>query len=726
MSKTYVNEIEKVDKLIKQIVVCKDNDISKLQSLRKQAIDTLRFVDSINVTDYLLIDSNPSFTREMYLHCLFHIGTFYKMFVETEIQLNNTLTDYHTSIFYKSLEYFKTIIRVDFENELALKQICSIYSQLCFYNKEHLEKSLQYLQESLLLYPANETTHYNLGHIYQKLNKLELSVIHYKIAIKLCELSSESNPQLLVNSLNGLSGIYRSIKQWPEALYFLRKAEVIVPNDPDIQNQLGVVYTEMRRTDLAEIAYKKAIKYYNSAFISQDKDFLLCEIYLNYGHMHSYNGDNMLAIELYNKAIQIKPQFTLPFQNKIMNLTYLFDELDDKTYILNQHKLINKVYVKDTFTFDSDYFKCQKINIGIISGDFVDHPVSFFISTFLKEFDINKLNVTCYSECLINTENFNKNLHFKFIKNQSARDVSETIYKDNIHILLDLAGHTAFNRLDVFALKPAPIQISYIGYPYSTGLDEMDYRITDCVCDNEIVSQPLYTEKLLFLENSFLCYDPQGVRNGFTLPNLDTQPFVKNKYITFGCFNRLNKITDRVIILINAILKEMSNSRFVFKTKALLNENIKKRFLLKFTKNVRKRIKIIDCTIRHDEHLLEYNNIDIAIDTFPYSGTTTSCEALMMGVPVFTLYDDKHFFHAQNVTASILKNSNLDFYIVQDVNEILQKVNQLCNRDISFWNALKKDIRNTFFNGKVCDKKLFMSSFTQLLQNVYEKERNIQ
>lgn len=718
----YDNEVAKVDQLIKQIVSCKDTEITRLQNLRKQAIDTLAFVDSINLTDYLLIDSNPCFTREMYLNCLFHIGTFYKMTVETEIQLNdNTLTEHHTSMFYKSLEYFKTIIRVDFENEMALKQICSIYSQLCFYNKDNLEKSLQYLQESLLLYPTNETTHYNLGHIYQKLNKLELSVIHYKIAIKICEMSIESNTKLHVNSLNGVSGIYRSIKQWPEALYFLRKAEMLIPSDPDIQNQLGVVYTEMRRTDLAVIAYKKAIKNYKSAFISQDTDFLLCEIYLNYGHMHSYNGDNMLAIELYNKAIQLKPKFTLPFQNKIMNLTYLFDDLDDKTYIFNQHKLINKIYVKGTFPFNSDYFKCQKINVGIISGDFVDHPVSFFISTFLQQFDSDRFNVTCYSECLINTEIFNKNLRFKFIKNQLARTVSDTIFNDNIHILFDLAGHTAFNRLDVFALKPAPIQISYIGYPYSTGLDEMDYRITDNICDNPNVSQPLYTEKLLFLPNSFLCYDPQGVKKDFVMPDIGTVPFIKNKYITFGCFNRLNKITDKVIKLINTILKSISNSRVIFKTKALLNENVKKQFLLKFTKNVRKRVKIIDCTIRHNEHLLEYNNIDIAIDTFPYSGTTTSCEALMMGVPVFTLYDDTYFFHAQNVTASILKNSNLDFYVVRDSDEIIQKVNELCGKDISFWNTFKKDTRDAFFNGKVCDKKLFMSSFTEMLENIYAK-----
>jgi predicted O-linked N-acetylglucosamine transferase (SPINDLY family) len=434
--------------------------------------------------------------------------------------------------------------------------------------------------------------------------------------------------------------------------------------------------------------------------------------------MYSYNGDNEKAVEYYNKSLQISPTFLLPFQNKIMNLSYLFDQLDDKMYILNQHKLVNKLFAKGNglYTFPNSFFETEKINIGIISGDFVDHPVSFFISTFLKNFDSSRFTVTCYSECLINTKLFNENLKFKFIKNLSAHDASQLIHTDRVHILLDLAGHTAFNRLDVFALKPSPIQITYIGYPYSTGLSEMDYRITDNICDNNDVSSLFYTEKLLYLKNCFLNYDP--CLKGSQVPLTDP-PFLKNGYLTIGCFNRLNKITDPVIKFMNQIALNNSSIRFLFKTKALLNANVKKLFLSKFSPQVQSRIKINDCTILHEDHLAEYNKVDIALDTFPYSGTTTSCEALYMGVPVFSLYDSTHFFHAQNVTCSLLKNSGLDFFVLNKQDEINTKLSALLEKDIEYWKALKANTRRQFLNGKVCNKEEYMKNIQNMFVMLY-------
>jgi protein O-GlcNAc transferase len=186
-----------------------------------------------------------------------------------------------------------------------------------------------------------------------------------------------------------------------------------------------------------------------------------------------------------------------------------------------------------------------------------------------------------------------------------------------------------------------------------------------------------------------------------------------------GCFNRVNKMTAGVTELFNRILKSNENVRFIFKTKALLNKNVKVNFLNRFSENVRNRIKVVDCTILHEEHLLEYNKIDVAIDTFPYSGTTTSCEALLMGVPVFTLYDDKYYFHAQNVTASILKNSNLEEYICYTKEEMIEKINGLFKKEDNYWMGLKENTRNKFINGEVCNKVEYMKNLEGLLENLY-------
>ena len=701
----------------------------------------------VDITDYLLIGTENKFIpKHTYIDCYYKLGTFYKTLVEKLIidkGENYKLEINDEKLYLRAIFCFITVRRVDFEHNASISQLMSIYSQLCFYSQHDLMKSINYLNEALVFSPQNTNINYNLGFIYQKLNKLELSLTHYKLAIftNAYTVSDEKERKFnYINCYNGISSIYRSIKQWPESLHYLLKAKEIDEDEPNVNNQLGVVYTEMRRTDLAEIHYKKAIDNYTKSLLRINNQDLLAEIYLNMGHMFSYNGENDGSINCYNKALNISPKFVLAFQNKIFNLCYLYNQLEDKNYISQQHKKINLIYKSlglNTTTYDfSKYKKIDKkidnkidngkINIGIISGDFIDHPVSYFINTFLTKYNNNLFNIFCYSECIIDTTNFN--LQFKFIRNKSTKEVCDLIYNDNIHILLDLAGHTAFNRMDVFYVKPAPIQISYIGYPYTTGISNMDYRITDSNCDNK-TSQKYYTEKLIFLKNCFLCYNPinNKIKNYQQLPKLtDIQPYLSNGYLTFGCFNRLNKINDSVISLFNRILLRYPTCKFVFKTKAIINHNISNKFLSKFDDSVRNRITLLDCTILHEQHLSEYNKIDISIDTFPYSGTTTSCESLLMGVPVYSYYDDINYYHPQNVTTSILKNSNLDKYVYTNINDdgnscsIFKKIDDLLNGDTTLiWKNFKSNTRNSFINGKVCNQLEYMENFEKTLLDCY-------
>jgi len=707
---------------------------------RKEAINHYNtLLESIEITDYLLIDAKPVVPKEVYIEAWFNAGTLYKTQAEETLSLleqsvkSQISKEEAFSYLHKANSCFTNILRIEFEHNAAIMQIVSVTTQICYYSKENVTNCLQTLQSGLLFAPHDPIIHYNLGFIYQRINKLELSLIHYKLSLSLqntCEAEAvdEQTKRLKVNNLNGIAFVYRSVKQWPQALYYLQKAEKVLPKDPDIQNQLGVVYTEMRRTDLAEISYNKALEFADNTFISPNPVFFKSEILLNLGHMHSYNGDNLKAIDKYNESLKINPKFALPFQNKIMNLSYIFDCLEDKMYIAKEHKKVNRLYKKcnGMYKFDDKYYRRAKINIGIVSGDFVDHPVSYFISTFLSNYDSNVFSITCYSECMIDTKLFNPALKFKFIKNMYANEAADAIHADNIHILFDLAGHTAFNRLDIFALKPCPIQISYIGYPFSTGLDEIDYRITDNYCDKLEESQKYYTEKLVTLPSCFLCYNPNVNKHASdgkivqsVIPEISVvQPMIQNGYVTIVCFNRLNKITDSVIQMFNDILKSQPKVKFVFKTKALLNKNVKAVFVSKFDKNVRNRIQIWECTILHEEHLKKYNKIDIAIDTFPYSGTTTSCEALLMGVPVFTLMDNKHFFHAQNVTASLLYNSDMSYYVCSSKEELIKKVGKFVN-NLHNCSTLKKTVRDKFLNGKVCNQKMHVHDMTVLLNNLF-------
>ena len=642
-----------------------------------------------NIVDYLLIDSSPTVSLFQFIDTLTKMGEIYKNLMK----LNDSYFENHCNNF---IECHTKILNVDFENKNSKTELVNIYNSLCEHsnNNNNYKSALMYLEKGLLVDPTNYTVHINLGFIYKCLNQFSLSLMHYRLSIVLNEYDKTNRAV----SYSGISCNFRSIQNWPQALFYLLKAEELNGEDPDIQNALGIVYSEMRRTDLAESSYLKGIS------LAKNNKTLLENLYLNYGHMFFSNGNNRKSIELYNKVLKEYPKNRFAFQNKIMNLVYLYQELD-LDYIFKQHKLINKIFPKGTIVITKNNFPKKNgiINIGIISGDFANHPVSYFISTFLSNYDTSVCNVHCYSECIIDTSIFNKNITFTLIRGMNTETVCDKLKNDKIHVLFDLSGHTSGNRIDVFAKKPVDVQVNYIGYPYSSGLDSMDYRITDAICDNVDVTQKYYTEKLLTLNNCFLCYDPL-----IKLPLITEK---ENDIFIIGNFNRLNKINDECIALYNDIMEKIPNIRFLFKTKALLNKNVLENFLKKFV--YKDRIDIIDCAILHEQHLLQYNLVDISIDTFPYSGTTTTCESLLMGTPVLSLYDADRLFHPMNVSCSILKNSNLTNYICNTKDNFITKISELQKTKIN-----KQEIRHSFLNGKVCDKVEYMKNFTKLIQSI--------
>ena len=261
----------------------------------------------------------------------------------------------------------------------------------------------------------------------------------------------------------------------------------------------------------------------------------------------------------------------------------------------------------------------------------------------------------------------------------------------------------------------------------------MQYRITDKICDGDFsVSQQFYSEELIELKNCFLCYDPYVIsrndinqQSTFVMPKiLDTPKILQTNKLVIACFNRINKITDSVIVEFNKILLSDPNIIFLFKTKALINTRIKNDFVKKFHISVQNQIEIIDCTLSHLEHLKTYNHADISIDTFPYSGTTTSCESLMMGLPVFSIRDTEHFFHATNVSCSILTNSGLDFYICQNTEEIIKKIKILQDKPVEFWKTNKQNTRDAFLSGKVCNQIEYMHNIQELFTTLYNKHKS--
>lgn len=687
----------------------------------------------VNLTEYLLIDNEPEMSKDVLTAKLIELGELYFNYAD---EYKNINLEKYKQLLLKSCEFFKYILHYDFENNVASKYIYTIFTLLSIAYQNQPDLSCEFLKKILDFSPTNVSNHYNLGFIYYRLNDYKNSIYHYKLAIALSDpenkyFTKQELKDIRVKSYNGMATVLISKKLVTEAIYYLKKAKDLDFYNPDTNNKLGVAYTEARRTDLAEESYLCCINAIEQNKIQlENKSQTLSQLYMNYGHMHSYNGNDLDAINCYDKSLVNEPTKSSVFSNKLMALPYFFDEFLDKMYITQQHFLINKLFYKLYGNGDvySSLFKRRKIPnkpivIGLVSGDFFEHPVSRFIKTFIDYFGDKKKNGNRFSLILYSTGYIpeDKKHQFKNISGLDTENCCKLIIDDNVDILFDLSGHTAKNKLDVFYKKPAPIQISYLGYPFTTGLKQIDYRITDNFCDNLEISQPFYSENLKFLSKCFLNYTSQE------LPELvtpDEQPFLKNGYLTIGCFNRINKISNKFLNIVNNVLKSNDKVKFLFKTKALLNKKIQDKFLNNFDSKFHNKILIKSCNLTEKDHLTEYNNIDISIDTFPYSGTTTSCESLSMGVPVLSLYDTKYYFHPQNVTCSILKNSNLDWFVCNNEDDFYNKINDLTSKnDLDFWYNFKKQNQQKFINGNVCNKELYIKNMTELLLDIYNNHK---
>jgi len=666
------------------------------------------------------------------------------------------LSDEHKNSLYIAITHLKVVLNVEpfFKPAMELYKVSYIY--LTIFNP-NVNENLALLNQVLPIDPCDYQLQYNLGFMNHRANKLEEGLQHFKLSIGIIDMmlnskdaNNMSNEQInglkefKVKNLNGIGSIYFSIQDRELATYFFKQALEINPDDPDINNQLGVVNTELRFTDIAIKYYEHGIKNFQKAHISTDKDMLIASMYMNMGLAKCYECDFEDAIECYNKALKYKPRLSLAYQNKLLDLNYISHLIEDPMYIARLHKNINKIYPQVISNYKEsrpdyqpkmDIVKCNdltnwrkdtsiknKLKIGFVSGDFICHPVSFFIHSIMGAIDYDRFDVQCYSVKVVKLDEMFPRCKWTCVKNLSNTEFAQVIKNDNIDILFDLSAHTGDNRLDTFVLKPAPIQISYCGYPGTSGVKSMDYHLTDKFADCK-QSEKYYTEKLVFMDKCFLAYTPSmGIHN---LPAIaDTQPCKKNGYITFGTFNRFNKINKKLISVWERLLIAIPTARFAIKTKEFLTPKIKAYFFDCFKdKSVLERVDIMDYADTYNEHLLDYNKMDVALDSFPYSGTTTSCESLMMGVPVLTLYDNKKYYHTQNVTTSLMKNCDLgERYVAYTENDYINKAVYL-SKHMDELSNLKMEVRNKFVHSPICDYAGFTREFEDKMVSLYKNYR---
>ena len=318
----------------------------------------------------------------------------------------------------------------------------------------------------------------------------------------------------------------------------------------------------------------------------------------------------------------------------------------------------------------------KKIHVGYISPDFREHAVANFLTPLLKDYNAEKFSVTCYftgRKDLVTAKFKKLKVGWRDLVGKPAALIANIIADDNVDILVDLSGHSQDSCLPILAYKPAPVQICGIGYTATTGLATVDYFLSDKICLPENIPTN-FTEKILRVDPCNLCYAPDLIHK---MPASELRaPVLKNNFVTFGCFNNFAKISDELLYLWRAILERVPDSRLILKNKICSLDEGRELVREKLSK-MSFPLNRIELRPYSPDYLEQYREIDVALDTFPYTGGTTTCEALYMGVPVITLRGKNH---GARFSASILSAADLSELIAQSPMDYINKAVQLARR----------------------------------------------
>ncbi|HXA48171.1 MAG TPA: tetratricopeptide repeat protein, partial [Burkholderiaceae bacterium] len=590
-----------------------------------------------------------------------------------------------------------------------------------------LEPAVAHFRGAIALAPLNAQAHYNLGCTLQAQGKLAEAETCYREALKikpnsvdiLCNLGSSlqeqgkadeaiscyrqalaSNPGD-INSLNNLGVSLQTNGKLEEAKACFEQTIAVRPDDIRAYINLGMVYYDHGNFSQALSCYQQALRidpHYSEALFSIGVALqALCK--------------PQEALAYYRQAAAIKDTNQKTQDNLLMTLQFIPGVTLEELYAAHARfgqqfeKTLKPHWPLHSNNRDPD----RRLKIGYVSGDFRMHAVSYFIEPVFASHDKSQFEVFCYSNSL-SRDAFTERLiaeadHWQPCLSMSDDQLAERIQDDQIDILIDLAGHTAHNRLLTFARKPAPIQITYLGYPGSSGLAAMDYRLTDHYA--EPGNDRYYTEKLLRLPDSMWCYRPAA-----DMPDITPLPAQKNGYLTFGSFNNINKVGEDCIQLWAALLRSLPSSRLLMVT--VPEGEVRDRLTRQFEALGihAKRLSFCGKLPSHEFRKM-LQQVDITLDPFPINGATTTCESLWLGMPVLTLVGERFLSRAG---LSVLSAAQLPDFAVATPAEYINTATLLANNL-----ALLADIRLGLRDHLKTSPLLNHKGFTQNLESIYRK-----
>jgi predicted O-linked N-acetylglucosamine transferase (SPINDLY family) len=578
--------------------------------------------------------------------------------------------------------------------------------------------------------PQVAVMHSNLGAAYRAWGKLDE-------AVACCRRGAQLDPHN-AQAHNNLGNALNDQSRPAEAAASFRQALELSPDFAEAHNNLGTVLERQGRLDEAGACYARALRIrprYAEALNNlgalweergkPDQAAACCrqalEVQPDFAEAHNNLGNVLLGLGMpddaashYRRALEIRPAYAIAHSNALgcqhyrpgvtpQELAAAHAEWD------RRHAApLRAAWRPHAPSRDPE----RTLRLGFVSADFGCHPVGYFLVRTLEALRAERCEVVCYADGrkddALTARLRAASTQWHDVQGDSADALAERIRADAIDILFDLAGHTRGNRLPVFARKPAPIQITWIGYPGTTGLAAMDYLLAD---PRQIPphAEGDYCERVLRMPEGYVCYDPPA-----DAPAVGPLP----AQVTFGSFNNPAKITPQVVAVWAELLRQTPASRLVMKFRGLDEPSVAGRLAGLFAGQGidPARLELLGGT-QHAELLGQYGRIDVALDTFPYSGGLTTCEALWMGVPVVTCPGATF---ASRHSLSHLTSVGLTETIAPDLDAYVEVARALAG-DLPRLAAIRERLRGQMAASPLCDGPRFAGHLMALLRGVWRR-----
>jgi len=560
---------------------------------------------------------------------------------------------------------YEEVLKIDSVNVDALH-----YLGLIYYQTGDSQTAVTFISKAINLTPTS-LMHCNLGAALQAQGRHNLAIEHYQAAITL------------------------------------------QPDYAEAYNNLGAALQEQGRLTEAIHHFQQALSF-NANYASAHN---------NLGNAFLVQGKLQAALACYHRSLIVDTDNLSTHSNLLMALSY-YPLCTNQQYLeearLYGAKVLAKANPYTQWPLSLAHREQKKLKIGLVSGDLQIHPVGYFLESMLAHIDPAKIELFAYAAQLkedVLTQRikpfFSK---WQVIYGLSNKVVAQKIYESGIDILIDLSGHTSGNRLSLFAWKPAPIQVSWLGYFASTGVPGIDYLLTDEVSVPKAENQ-CFSEQVWLLPETRLCFTPPDTP---LIPSV--LPALNNKYITFACFQNLSKINEAVINAWGLIFKSLPTARLVLRNKQMscLEERAALQKRLSLVGISAEKVKI-EGLIAREDYLAAYSAVDIMLDTFPYPGGTTTCEALWMGVPTLTLSGNTLLARQG---ASLLTCVDLPDWVASDKNAYVTKAIHFAT-EIGELALLREGLRDKVIGTALFDASKFSKQFEDAMLGMWEQSISV-